>query len=68
MFDAKQFLKVLSALGTGAAAVALAHLAQSLEAFDPATVTSEPLVAAVVGIVIAAIARGVGWLVGKLPG
>lgn len=67
MFDPKQFLKWLSGLGTGLAAVLLGYLAAQLGAFDPATVTSDPLVAAVVAAVIAAASRGVGWLVGKLP-
>jgi hypothetical protein len=67
MFDTKAFLKWLVALLTGAAAVALAFLGEKLAAFDPSTVASDPLVAGVVVVVIAAAARGVGWLVSKLP-
>jgi hypothetical protein len=67
MFDTRQVLKWLSALATGLAAVLLGFVGTQLGAFDPATVTSDPIVAAVVAAVIAAASRGVGWLVGKLP-
>lgn len=67
MFDTRSFLKWLSALLIGLATVALAFVGDKLAAFDPSTVASDPLVAGVVAVVVAAAVRGVNWLVGKLP-
>jgi hypothetical protein len=66
MFNSKGFLKWLAGLGTGALTFALAYLAEGLGAFDPATVTSEPWVAALVVGAVAALSRFVGWLIGLL--
>jgi hypothetical protein len=67
MFDTRQFLKWLSALGTGLAAVILAFVGTQLTAFDPSTVASDPLVAGAVGLVVALVARVVSWLTSKIP-
>lgn len=67
MFDTRQFLKWLSSLVTGLAVVALGYVAATLEAFDPATVTSDPIVAGLVVVAIGAASRGVGWLIAKIP-
>jgi len=63
----RTLLKLFQSFAIGLLAVIGAYVTEALEAFDPATVTSEPLVAGLVVLVIAALARGVGYLVGKLP-
>ncbi len=67
MFDYKSFVKWLSAVVTGALALGLAFIAHNLGVLDPKSITTDPVVAAVVGVVLAALQRGVNWVIGKLP-
>jgi hypothetical protein len=64
--DGKAFLKWFSAVGVAALTVALTFTANALAGFDPATVTSDPVIAAVVVAVITALTRAVNHVIGKL--
>lgn len=67
MFDSRAMLKWLVATLSGIASVALVALAEAFTSFDPATVTDQPLIAALVVAIVTAAVKGIGWLVGRLP-
>lgn len=67
MIEVKAVLRWVQSLVTAALAIALAYVAEAVQAFDASTVTHDPLAAAIAVAVVATVGRFTGWLVGKLP-
>lgn len=60
------FKKWIFAALVGAAGAGLSALASAVQAVDPATFSQNSTVIAIVGVVLAAAARGLGWLIAKI--
>jgi hypothetical protein len=62
----KNLWKTLAAVAAGAASAAGLYVITALGGLDPASFTSDPLMAGGLALVFAALTRGVQWLIGKI--